>query len=602
MKKKSILLFASLFAIASCELDRFPLDTLSEKDLFSTESGLLAYSNSFYSTVFSGGADLYEDDADTYIRDADRTEYKNTTRITPASGGGWSFTSLRKYNTLLDNVARYCTDENLATKYSAIARFFRGYYYSTKVARFGDVPWIEHELGSDSPELYRARDSRDSVMKLVIKDLDYAAANMVASKSVYTVTKWTALAVKSRACLFEGTFRKYHDIPGWEFYLQECMKASKTLIDESGYDIYNNGDVNTTFRDLFTPMSSDGRTVAHYQGAPQACEVILARNYNSAYGQTHSANFDKLAAGKGRLSITRKYVASFLMKDGSRFTDKSGWQTMTFAQECEDRDPRLAQCMRTPGYTRIGESTKAPVSFAATVTGYCPTKYIVSTDYDDTGRNDNDLILFRLPEILLNWIEAKAELGETISDKDLDYSINRLRDRVGMPHMTTSVGEPDGFLLNTDWGGFNNSVLVNMADERLALILEIRRERAVELGQEGFRWDDIRRWGEGQVYTRRMYGMYFPGVGEYDIDGDGEKDVLLYKGGDTPTSTIPNLLDISSTWPLSADDGNSGMIEYRKGYPGRWDEDIDSLYPVPLQELELNPKLKQNYGWDDIKR
>lgn len=598
MRKKSILFFAFLFAITSCELDRFPLDTLSEKDLFSTESGLMAYSNSFYSTVFSGGADLYEDDADTYIKDAERSEYKNTSRITPASGGGWSFTSLRKYNTLLDNVARYCTDKNLATKYSAIARFFRGYYYSTKVALFGDIPWIEHELGSDSPELYKPRDPRDTVMRRALKDLDFAAENMAAGKSVYTVTKWTALALKSRACLFEGTFRKYHNIPGWEFYLQECMNASKTLIDESGYDIYNNGNAETTFRDLFAPMSSDGKTIAHYQGLPQANEIILARNYNSAFGQTHSANFDKIAAGKGRLSITRKHVASFLMKDGSRFTDIPGWQTMTFDQECENRDPRLAQCMRTPGYTRIGESSKAPITFAATVTGYCPTKYVVSSSYDDTGRNDNDLILIRLPEILLNWIEAKAELGGTITNDDLDYSVNKLRDRVGMPHMKADV-TADGFLTNTDWGGFNNPVL--LSSQNLAIILEVRRERAVELGQEGFRWDDIRRWGEGQVYTRRMYGMYFPGVGEYDLDGDGEKDVCLYNGGAAPSSTAPNTLDISSTWPLSAEDGKSGMIEYRKGYPGRWDEGIDSLYPVPLQELELNPNLTQNPGWDTIK-
>ena len=103
MKKISILLFAAVLAFSSCNLDRFPLDTLSEKDLFSSESGLLAYTNSFYSSIFSGGEDLYEDDADTYIRDAGRSEYLNTSRITPASGGGWSFTALRKFNTLLDN-------------------------------------------------------------------------------------------------------------------------------------------------------------------------------------------------------------------------------------------------------------------------------------------------------------------------------------------------------------------------------------------------------------------------------------------------------------------------------------------------------------------
>lgn len=588
MKKITILLFASFLAFTSCTLDRFPKDTLSEKDLFSSESGLRAYTNSFYSNVFGGGEDYYEDDADTYISDADRTEYKNTSRITPASGGGWSFSALRKFNTLLDNIDQYCQDPALCAYYSALARFYRGYYYSKMVQRFGDVPWYEHELDSNSPELYKARDSRETVMKHVIEDLDFAAQYLSSTRSVYEVTKWTALAVKSRACLYEGTFRKYHGIEGWEEYLRECMSASKTLIDDGGYGIYTTSDPNSCYRDLFSPMSADGKTVAHYDGSPQATEIILARNYNSAYNQTHSANFDKLAAGKGRLSMTRKFVASYLMIDGSRFTDREGWQTMMFNEECKDRDPRLAQSMRAPGYTRIGETNKDAVTFSATVTGYMPTKYMVSKNYDDTGKNDNDLIIFRLPEILLNWIEAKAELGETITDADLDYSVNRIRDRVGMPHMTADVSV-DSFLIDPDWGGYEHVGTTNRA-----IILEVRRERAIELGQEGLRWNDILRWGEGQVYTRRMYGMYFPGVGEYDLDGDGTMDVCLYNG--TAPSTSAFLMDITKAWRLS--DGDSGMLEPRKGNPGRWDESIDSLYPIPLQDLELNPKLVQNPGWD----
>ena len=589
MKKISILLFAAVLAFSSCNLDRFPLDTLSEKDLFSSESGLLAYTNSFYSSIFAGGEDLYEDDADTYIRDAGRSEYLNTSRITPASGGGWSFTALRKFNTLLDNIDEYCTDPDVCIYYTGVARFFRGYYYALMVERFGDVPWYEHELGSDDPDLYKARDSREVVMRHVIEDLDFAAKYLKGSRSVYTITKWTALAVKSRVCLYEGTFRKYHGIEGWEDYLKECMDASKTLIDEGGYSIYATSDINSCYRDLFSPVTSDGKTI-HYEGSAQASEIILARNYNSAYGQTHSANFDKLAAGKGRLSMTRKFVASYLMQDGSRFTDKAGWETMMFDKECQNRDPRLAQSMRTPGYMRIGESNKDAITFSSTVTGYIPTKYVLSKSYDDTGKNDNDLILFRLPEILLNWIEAKAELGETITDTDLDYSINRIRDRVGMPHMTADV-TVDPFLIDPEWGGYEH-----VSETNKAIILEIRRERAIELGQEGFRWDDILRWGEGQVYTKRMYGMYFPGVGEYDLDGDGANDVCLYKGT-APSTSAANLLEITSTWRLSNDD--SGMLEPRKGNPGRWDENIDSLYPLPLQDLELNPNLTQNPGWDE---
>ncbi len=45
-------------------------------------------------------------------------------------------------------------------------------------------------------------------MDSVMADIDYAIANLDASRQITTITKWTALALKSRIALFEGTFRK----------------------------------------------------------------------------------------------------------------------------------------------------------------------------------------------------------------------------------------------------------------------------------------------------------------------------------------------------------------------------------------------------------
>ena len=65
----------------------------------------------------------------------------------------------------------------------------------------------------------------------------------------------------------------------------------------------------------------------------------------------------------------------------------------------------------------------------------------------------------------------------TISQADLDKTINVLRDRVGMPHLTTNVGFTDPNW--TKWGY-----------ELSPLLQEIRRERRVELAGEGRRWDE----------------------------------------------------------------------------------------------------------------
>ena len=100
-----------------------------------------------------------------------------------------------------------------------------------------------------------------------------------------------------------------------------------------------------------------------------------------------------------------------------------------------------------------------------------------------------------------------------------------------------------------------------MTGSNQGVILEIRRERAIELTQEGFRFDDLVRWKAGACINQSIMGMYFPGAGEYDLSGDGQIDVVLYDEGDT--------------------------------------EPRDYLYPIPINERSLNPNLTQNPGWND---
>ena len=268
---------------------------------------------------------------------------------------------------------------------------------------------------------------------------------------------------------------------------------------------------------------------------------------------------------------------------------------MDFVTETQNRDPRLAQTIRTPGYTRIGEKTPCAPNFLFCLTGYHPIKYVMESAKDIYNGSDVDLIIFRAAEVLLNYAEAKAEAG-TLTQADLDMSVGKLRDRVGMPHldMASANANPDPYLTDPAWGGYQNVTGANKG-----VILEIRRERAVELAQEGFRYYDIMRWKEGKIFEKQYYGMYFPGPGEYDLNSDGVPDILLYEGSERPSSTIPAIYKIGSEdFILSS--GTSGNVNPYKGLSCKWNDDRDYLYPIPTDERNLtHGVLTQNPGWND---
>ena len=164
-----------------------------------------------------------------------------------------------------------------------------------------------------------------------------------------------------------------------------------------------------------------------------------------------------------------------------------------------------------------------------------------------------------------------------------------------MPHMNMADANahPDPFLTNAEWGGYQNVTGANKG-----VILEIRRERAVELAQEGFRYYDIIRWKEGKIFEKQFYGMYFPGAGEYDLNNDGVIDIVLYTDAEPATAVAAKYKIGSNDFILS--DGASGNVNNYKGIHCTWNEDRDYLYPIPTDELKLTGgALKQNPGWDN---
>ncbi|MDH5825972.1 RagB/SusD family nutrient uptake outer membrane protein [Sphingobacterium sp. SG20118] len=581
--KKTYLLYVLLGCGAvSCNkeyLDRQPESSISPEASFKTEKDLALFTKSFYDAALPTAEGVYNESVDNIVKTTLDDQITGK-RLVPITGGGWTWGNLRNINFFLENCFN-TVPENLAAPYAAEARFFRAYFYFDKLKRFGDVPWYDQVLNeNDAEQLERARDPRTIVVDNIMADLDYAIENLSNVKNDELVTKWTALALKSRVALFEGTFRKYHTdlgLPGAAGLLEQSADAAKKIIEGGQYSIYNAVGVDS-YGSLFQSVNT----------IPQ--EVILARKFSDALQIWHNVNYYTITASYGKPGLDKNLVNSYLMKDGTRFTDKPNYSTMTFMEEVVNRDPRLSQTIRTPGYRRIGGAAPIAPNFGNSVTGYQLIKFVGDVKYDNYNRSENPMPVFRYAEVLLNYAEAKAELG-SLTQADLDISVKSLRNRVGMPNMDLAAAnaKPDPFLAQ-DYDP------KNIMGAFKGVILEIRRERRIELVMESFRWDDIMRWKAGQLVTRQFKGMYFPGTGKFDLDKDGKDDIWIYEG-DKPSGSGIQLLKLGSE--ILLENGTSGNVIINKHIDKKFDERKDYLYPIPVQELQLNDNLKQNPYWGE---
>lgn len=583
------LLFASL---CSCSLDREPMDALGAENYFNNRSELATFTNGFYADFPSADA-LYGETADLIIPTSLTNEVMGT-RAVPSSGGGWSWSSLVNINTFMDCVAK-CPDAAARKEYEGVARFFRAYFYFNKLKRFGAVPWFETQLGSTDDRLYAPRTSRDELLENILKDINCAIESLPNAVNAYRVTKWTALALKSRIFLYEGTFRKYHGIAGYETWLKEAASAAEAFVSDSPYTLHTGSA--EPYRQLFVAdnVLKD--------------EVILARNYNLKLNIVHSVNQYFLTGG-AKPGMNKKIVDSYLMMDGTRFTDKKDYRELDYYDEMQGRDPRLSQTIVAPGHKRIGSNTVVSPNFASATTGYQISKWVSDGGQDSYNKAHTDIILFRAAEVYLNLAEAKAELG-TLTQADLDRTISKLRARVGMPPLTmaTANANPDPYLMSAETG------YPQVDGPNKGVILEIRRERTIELFGEGFRYDDLMRWKEGKAFEKQFRGMYVPALDPekkfvvLDLNGNGKSDALdvcVYDGEQVPTENMyPELSGISTFLKLGdnielehgAKGGNIIVHDIRKK-PRKWNEGRDYLYPIPQDQVTLyGGKLTQNPNW-----
>ncbi len=532
--------------LGGCDLDRFPESQFTDAAFWNTETDLMNAANRHYQLLAGFQLDGRGDDNVNQTANG----ISNGTRNVPATSADWSnaYRDIFTANNILEKGGKAQVSDEIKNRYFGEARFFRASAYFGLVQKYGDVPLVLKALDVNSPELSMPRTPKAEVIQAIYDDLDFAAQWLPARQQLPAaqygrVTRSSALALKARVALYIGTRAKFHNDGDWQSHLTIAVQAAQAVMTQ-GHQLYR------SYHGLFQ----------HEAEGPSNTENIFVKIYgvsvsNLIVGHGYSRDMEN-----GRNAPTRNLVRQYLYADGlPAFNDKnqpSARRSVYFVEEkdeegyntvFENRDPRLAMTL----FQAREEAYKGPWIPTTTLgsrTAYAAKKGFNLTDWQTSGAGTVDKILIRYGEVLLIYAEAKYELEGTISDADLNLTVNALRQRAGFDARLT-----------------NAFATANNLDMRE----EIRRERTVELALEGFRYDDLIRWKTAEIHLPgQLLGAKFNAVDWVGAD--------------------PSTLRINSDGVLVTEDTN-----VRSFNPGR-----DYLYPVPLQEITLSGgNVSQNPNW-----
>lgn len=602
---KYMIMGAVALSMTACNdsfLDRTPTNDLNDNAFWNTTSDLETYCNGIYNEAASNGtyrfmigfhSDAYSvkvtgpysmeamsdnfatmDGSQTWAS-AVAAGIENQPSGNP-SYASWTWNLLRRINVFMANYDRVQTDESAKLPYVGEALFFRAWFYLYMVQNYGDVPLVTIPLETNSPELYGERTPRKEVMAQVLKDINDACTYLPAEEwGANRLTRGAALALKARIGLYEGTYRKYHKLGDEAEFLNACVEACEQLM-KMGYEIYDTGNPNKDYTTLFTTDDLSSNK-----------EVIFYRKYAAGLKRHRMCGYTVNLRNGG----TKDFVDDYLCLDADGVARpvalSHDYSNDTPEQEFANRDPRLSQTFLAPGndaakalfedgnlgkftFPRLGNMTNWP-----TLTGYHAIKYYIR-EQDKKGFNEetHDYPLFRYAEVLLNYAEAKAELGQCTQDV-LDKTINVLRDRVDMPHLTVNPEmDPKYAKYGLD-----------------ALLIEIRRERRVELSFEYLRYQDLMRWAWGDKLKERVLGMRL----EDSAFSDPRYDGNITKAGSSNAGKNPVYVFVAEDGKqyIDAYGGTNYAVERRSFDPAK-----DYLRPIPSSAIAANPALGQNPGWE----
>lgn len=604
MKRIFATLSIAVIALTSCEdfLTKENPNKIESETYFSNEASLKIYTNGLGRSFATQILNFSEGDIGTDVMFQEGTNLYFTASYTAESASNWRtshWSKLRSVNFFLDNMRKADAPAEILNHYEGVARVFRAMFYLDKVQTFGAVPWYDHLVDpQNADDIYAPRTNREVVCRHILDDLNYACEHCLTDKAFVDragyINKYVALAYKSRFCLFEGSYRMYHNVDPstgepWiddecEMYLRECCKACEELMATGVFSLTDvPANRKTQYHDLFTCEDACSQYIN---------EIIWARDYDLTYNVTN--NYDKnyftkrFTSGAG-CGMTRQFINTYLCTDGTPFTTKyPNNDKVDFITECKDRDYRLAQTIRTPGYTRnSGASLLAP-DLQFSLSGYQPVKWTL----DDASKDSNqaatatDVPLIRYSEVLLNYAEAKAILGEC-TEEIWNKTIKPLRERSGVKSIYPLSADP---------------YLVSYFQDREkdAVVLEVRRERGVELVMESFRYQDIMRWHQGELLVRERQGIYIPAIETpLDLNDDGTPETIVSAQFSEKTGYRVLPIDAASKdLGNKLSEGTSGIIKTGTIVTGSWSwADYKYVKPVPAEALLENKNLGQNPGW-----
>lgn len=570
---------ASAFALmmTSC-MDFEPEAQMNDSNVWNKASNFELFANQFYNYTrdFATGDSygyqyavsdgIHSDTRSDLMCEASLNKYSAGTNSIPESDKNYTTLYKRIYytNLLLSNAEAFGDQASIATPV-AEAKFFRAYCYFELVQIYGDAILVLKPLDLDSPELQVKRNDRSEVVDQIVKDLQEAAAGLPDTPTEEgRMGKDAAYAMLSRVALYEGTWQKFHtngastttNTTRSTELLTIAKEAAKTVMDRGNYKLFYNSTLGTeSYRYMF--ILEDEQCNPAGLTTKDNTEYILARRHRLEDGI--GTNITKAYLTNAEYP-TRKLANMYVCQDGLPI-DKSakfdGYATAT--SEFNNRDNRMLTTLAQNG-TKVWNNTAnncrtawddSDESRALTVSvtsnsGYQTHKWAVERKVSDKMEAMSYPVI-RYAEVLLNYAEATYELNGEISDTDLDLSLNLVRSRVN-PNMTKL-----------------SNALVN--NNGLSMREEIRRERTVELVFEGFRIDDLKRWKTAETEMPE------------DLVG------VLYTG------TWFESHWTTQSRSLTAD----GCILM---YSGRTWGEKNYLYPLPSDQLQLNPNLGQNPGWE----
>ncbi|MCB4807884.1 RagB/SusD family nutrient uptake outer membrane protein [Tamlana sp. 62-3] len=594
MKKILYIIIPCIFAVfTSCEdefIDLTPPASITDDVYYNEAEHFLSGSNRFY-TYLTGWGDqgIYSDhgsDLVGYFEGGDMQEYGRGEILAPVDDDYYTdaYEYIRDINLLLERAESYSGTESII-EYVAASKFHRAFQYFFLVQRFGGVTLVTRSLDVNSEELYAPRNSRYEVVAQILTDLDDAIAGLpleanIASEDKGKISKEAAMAFKAKVLLHEATWMKYvgtttdgdgvssgagsagYDAANITPYFEEVVTLTEAVMNSSSFELWNYNDVldGLTHNFLFN-LEDSGSNPAGLDKASNK-EFILYGKYDFTFRQ---ANTLVSHVYNGRLRPSRKMMDLFLCTDGLPISESDLFEGYYDTQdEFQNRDLRMRAYFTH--HEALGEipQTGDVLLNGTNNFGYFNSKFMswnwgTADAYRATQTESYDIPLIRLAEVYLMYAEALYELNGTLTDAQMNASINLLKERAGLPPLTNAFLTANNMNIET----------------------EIRRERAIELyAESSSRYSDLRRWGiaeaelgeavygaviEGTVYEGND-ALYTPGVYSYSPEstttGVGERECLVIQPESTRNFT-------------------------RENY----------LFPLPTSQTGLNDALLQNPGY-----